>query len=86
MAGMAKKALKGSAVIMLLASSLSEATRAVVYTEPIVIAQLPRNKQIANALEIADRLISTCNTRDSAPIGINPSSDLLAKVVVSATS
>ena len=86
MAGMAKKALKGSAAIMLFASSLSEATRAVVYTEPIVIAQLPRNKQIANAFEITDRLISALNTRDSTPIGTDPSPDLLTKGLVPAAS
>ena len=59
MVGMANRALKGSAATMLLASSFPEDTRAVIYTEPMVIAQLPRNKQIANALAITDCLIST---------------------------
>jgi len=86
MAGMAKKALKGSAVMTLFASSLEEATRTVVYTEPIVTAQLPRNKQTTNAFEITDTLISASSTRESTSIGTNPSPDLLMKGLVPAAS
>ena len=74
-AGMANKALKGSATTTLFASSLSEATRTLIYIEPIAIAQLPRNKQIANVFAIMDRLISPRNTRDSTSIDTSPSPD-----------
>jgi len=73
MVGMVNRALKGSAAAMLLASSFSEATRAVIYTEPIVVAQLPRNKQITNAFAIVDCLISTRSAWDSISIVTIPS-------------
>ena len=75
MEGMANKALKGSATTMLFASSLLEAIRTVVYTEPIAIAQLPRNKQIVNVFAIMDHLISPRNTRDSISIDTSPTPD-----------
>jgi len=72
---MATKALKGSAATMLSVSSLSEATRAVTYTEATATAQPPKNKQIADALAIMDRLISARSTRGLTSIVTNPSPD-----------
>jgi len=75
MVGMATSVLKGSAAIKLFTSSFPKTTRAVVYTELTVAAQLPRNRQIANAFAIADRSISARNTRDSTSVVTSPSSD-----------
>ena len=74
--GMVKGALKGSAATTLLASNILEATRAVMYTDPTVNAQLTRNKQIANAFAIADRVISTRSTRDSTSVVTSPFPEL----------
>ena len=75
MVGMANRALKGSAAIMLFASSFPDTTRAVVYTELTVTAQLPINRQIINAFAIAERSIPARSTRDSTSVVTNPSSD-----------
>ena len=70
--GIVSDALKGSVAIMLLASSILEATRAVMYTDPTVNVQLTRIKQIVNVFAIADRVISARNTRGSTSIVTNP--------------
>lgn len=69
---MVNGALKGKVATMLLASSILEATRAVIYTDPTVKTQLAMNRQTANAFEIADRVISTCSTRDSTSVVTGP--------------
>ena len=75
MVGITTSVLKGSAAIMLFASSFPKTTRTVVYTELTVAVQLPRNKQTTNAFAIADRSISTRSVRDSTSVVTNPSSD-----------
>ena len=70
--GMVNGALKGSAATMLLASSILEATRAVMYTDPTVNVQLTRKRQIANAFAIVDRVISTRIIRDSTSVVTGP--------------
>ena len=75
MVGIANRALKGSAAIMLFASNFPDTTRAVVYTELTVTAQLPINKQIRNAFAITERSISARSTWDSTSVVTNPSPD-----------
>ena len=70
--GMVNGALKGSAATILLASSILEAMRAVMYTDPTVNIQLPRTKQMVNAFAIADCVISTRSTRDSTSVVTSP--------------
>jgi len=70
--GIVNGALKGSAATMQLASSILEATRAVMYTEPTVNVQLTRNKLIVSAFAIADWVISPCSTRDSTSAVTSP--------------
>ena len=84
--GMVNGALKGRAAIMLLASSILEATRAVMYTDPTVNVQLTRNKQIANAFAIMDRVISTRSRRDSISVVTSPFPESLVNSLVSALS
>ena len=69
---MANRALKGSTAITLLASNFPETTRAVMYTEPTVNAQLMRNMEVATAFEIADLVISTRSRRDPTSVVTNP--------------
>ena len=69
---MVNGALKGSAATTLLASNILEATRAVMYTDPTVNIQLTRNKQIANAFAIADRVISPRSIRAPTSVVTNP--------------
>lgn len=70
--GMVDGALRGSAATVLLASSILETTRAVMYTDPIVNIQLTRNRQIANTFAIVDRVISTRSRRDSTSVVTRP--------------
>ena len=69
---MVNRALKGSAAITLLASSLLKVTRVVMYTEPTANAQLAKNMEIANAFATADRVMSTRSRRDSTSVVTNP--------------
>jgi len=71
---------------MLLASSILEDTRTVMYTDPTVIIQLTRNRQIANAFAIADRVISTRSARDSTSVVTNPFPESKVNSIVSVVS
>jgi len=70
--GMVNGALNGSAATTLLASRILEATKVVMYTDPTVNVQLTRNRQIANAFAIADRVISPRSTRGSTSVVTSP--------------
>jgi len=83
---MVNGALNGRAATMLVASSILEANRAVMYTDPTVNVQLTRKRQITSAFAIVDRVISTRSRRDSTSVVTGPFLESKVSSLTSAVS